>query len=90
MNVTLGIPRLREIIMTASKTISTPTMILPLKLEHNTEKNAKELLKEFQKVLLSDLVNEVRVEETLVRVSFIVNRYAKNSRNTNNTFENMK
>lgn len=32
-NVTLGIPRLREIIMTASKKISTPTMELPLLFE---------------------------------------------------------
>ena len=30
-NVTLGIPRLREIIMTASKSLSTPTMLLPLR-----------------------------------------------------------
>ncbi|CAM9856614.1 unnamed protein product, partial [Discosporangium mesarthrocarpum] len=30
-NVTLGIPRLREIIMTASKTLKTPTMTVPLR-----------------------------------------------------------
>lgn len=30
MNVTLGIPRLREILMTASKNISTPIMTCPL------------------------------------------------------------
>ena len=30
-NVTLGIPRLREIIMTASKTLKTPTMTIPLR-----------------------------------------------------------
>lgn len=29
-NVTLGIPRLREIIMTASKNLKTPTMLLPM------------------------------------------------------------
>lgn len=29
-NVTLGIPRLREILMTASRTIKTPSMNLPL------------------------------------------------------------
>ena len=38
VNVTLGIPRLREILMTANINIKTPTMTLPLKM-YNQETN---------------------------------------------------
>jgi len=34
MNVTLGIPRLREILMTGSSNIQTPSMDLPLRVSH--------------------------------------------------------
>ena len=37
MNVTLGIPRLREILMVASKNIKTPSMTIPF-LSHVSEK----------------------------------------------------
>ena len=40
-NVTLGIPRLREIVMTASKQISTPTMTLEILEELSKEDGAK-------------------------------------------------
>jgi DNA-directed RNA polymerase I subunit RPA1 len=36
-NVTLGIPRLREILMTASENIKTPMMTLPLKTDISEE-----------------------------------------------------
>ena len=35
-NVTLGIPRLREIVMTASRRIKTPTMVVPFKRDTST------------------------------------------------------
>ena len=50
-NVTLGIPRLREIIMTASKDIKTPTMSVPLH-EGVSEKNAIQLTRNFLKLTL--------------------------------------
>ena len=41
-NVTLGIPRLREIIMTASKDLKTPTMSVPLR-STVTDREGKQL-----------------------------------------------
>ena len=55
-NVTLGIPRLREIIMTASRSLKTPTMTVPL-LQSITEKNAVRLARAFKKLTLMDLVS---------------------------------
>ena len=54
-NVTLGIPRLREIIMTASKELKTPTMSVPLR-ETVTDKEALRLTREFSKISLMDLL----------------------------------
>ncbi|KAI8067394.1 hypothetical protein BDF21DRAFT_496279 [Thamnidium elegans] len=61
-NVTLGIPRLREIIMTAAKKIKTPTMLLPLRLETN-EKKASQFAKAASKLTLAQLVDHVSVTE---------------------------
>ena len=66
-NVTLGIPRLREIIMTASRELKTPTMSVPLK-PNVTEKQAIRLTRKFTKLTLSELIaghNGVIVNETL-------------------------
>lgn len=54
-NVTLGIPRLREIIMTASRELKTPTMSVPL---HSSvsDKDAIRLTREFTKLTLSELL----------------------------------
>ena len=53
MNVTLGIPRLREILMTASKTIKTPTMEVPVL--PGKEGEAEQLRVQMNKVLFSDV-----------------------------------
>jgi len=66
-NVTLGIPRLREIIMTASKELKTPTMSVPL-LPAVTDREALRLTREFLKIPLIDLLSSDRgitVRETL-------------------------
>lgn len=68
-NVTLGIPRLREIIMTASRQLKTPTMSVPL---HNsvTEKEAKRLTRSFAKLTLNELIaghQGIVVRETLAQ-----------------------
>ncbi|EGG03566.1 uncharacterized protein MELLADRAFT_75289 [Melampsora larici-populina 98AG31] len=63
-NVTLGIPRLREIVMTASTKIKTPTMKFPIKAEVTAEEFAK-FLKRTTRVTLSQVVDEVIVKETL-------------------------
>lgn len=55
-NVTLGIPRLREIIMTASRALKTPTMSVPLR-EWVSEKKAAKLARSFLKLSVMDLIS---------------------------------
>jgi DNA-directed RNA polymerase I subunit RPA1 len=54
VNVTLGIPRLREILMAASKVIQTPTMLLPL--NSPTKENAEKLAKKLNPVTLMNIL----------------------------------
>ncbi len=66
-NVTLGIPRLREIIMTASRTLKTPTMSVPL-LQHVSDKAAVKLTRYFTRLSLSELIasrDGISVRESL-------------------------
>ncbi|CCF60409.1 hypothetical protein KAFR_0K00540 [Kazachstania africana CBS 2517] len=62
-NVTLGIPRLREIIMTASAAIKTPQMTLPI-LDDVTDEQADTFAKSISKVVLSEVIDKVVVTET--------------------------
>lgn len=57
-NVTLGIPRLREIIMTASAKMSTPMMTIPL-LDSVPSTRAQEVEQRLNRVALSELINNV-------------------------------
>ncbi|KAI9472443.1 MAG: hypothetical protein EXX96DRAFT_584119 [Benjaminiella poitrasii] len=61
-NVTLGIPRLREIIMTAARKIKTPTMLLPLRPE-TSPKRASQFCKAASRLTLAQLVDNVAVTE---------------------------
>lgn len=61
-NVTLGIPRMREIIMTASAAIKTPQMSLPL-LPHVTNDQAEIFCKATARIMLSELTDHVTVTE---------------------------
>ncbi|KAG2223195.1 hypothetical protein INT45_011541 [Circinella minor] len=63
-NVTLGIPRLREIIMTAAKFIKTPTMTLPLQADVSPEQ-AAEFCKFASKLTLAQIVDDVSVTESM-------------------------
>ncbi|KAG1450609.1 hypothetical protein G6F46_007887 [Rhizopus delemar] len=63
-NVTLGIPRLREIIMTAARKIKTPTMLLPLCAE-TTPKKAAQFCKSASRLTLAQLVDNVIVKEKI-------------------------
>lgn len=77
MNVTLGIPRLREILMTASANIGTPSMDLPL-LKGLTDESGNELTEEeieqqamrvkldLNAVRLSDVLEYVDITEQVV------------------------
>lgn len=53
MNVTLGIPRLREILLVASANIKTPTMEIPLTRDANARDKAKRLQESLNAVKLS-------------------------------------
>ena len=62
-NVTLGIPRMREIIMTASAAIKTPQMTLPI-LDDVTDEQADIFCKSKARVVLSEFIDKVTVTET--------------------------
>lgn len=62
-NVTLGIPRMREIIMTASASIKTPQMTLPILADVNDEQ-ADAFCKSVARVVMSEFVDKVVVTET--------------------------
>jgi DNA-directed RNA polymerase I subunit RPA1 len=70
-NVTLGIPRLREIIMTASPNLKTPSMTLPLRPEATLAEPAGKLATRLSKLSLKELVKAVRVAEQLVLTNSI-------------------
>ncbi|KAJ6256274.1 DNA-directed RNA polymerase I subunit rpa1 [Drechslerella dactyloides] len=63
-NVTLGIPRLREIVMTASATIATPIMTLTLN-ENVTDNQAAIFAKSISRLSLSEIVKSATVTETV-------------------------
>ncbi|XP_069571829.1 DNA-directed RNA polymerase I subunit RPA1 [Brachyistius frenatus] len=65
MNVTLGIPRLREILMVASSNIKTPMMSVPVLNNRRALKKAKMLRKKLARVCLAEVLQKVDVVETL-------------------------
>ncbi|KAK3703084.1 hypothetical protein LTR37_014695 [Vermiconidia calcicola] len=63
-NVTLGIPRLREIVMTAAANIATPTMSLRLNEEISVE-DAKKFAKGISKLSLAEVLDKVTITEMM-------------------------
>ena len=61
-NVTLGIPRLRELLMAASKKLLTPVMILPLKPGCRTKENAETLCRRLRRVILAELITKLCIK----------------------------
>ncbi|KAL3468042.1 hypothetical protein BJX64DRAFT_83490 [Aspergillus heterothallicus] len=61
-NVTLGIPRLREIVMTASKQIMTPTMTLILN-EELPQQHGERFAKAISKLSIAEVVDKVQIKE---------------------------
>ncbi|XP_041846202.1 DNA-directed RNA polymerase I subunit RPA1 isoform X2 [Melanotaenia boesemani] len=66
MNVTLGIPRLREILMVASSNIKTPMMSVPVLNTRKALKRAKMLRRKLARVCLAEVLQKVDVVETLL------------------------
>ncbi|XP_024027231.1 DNA-directed RNA polymerase I subunit 1 [Morus notabilis] len=60
MNVTLGIPRLQEILMTAAIDIKTPVMTCPLQ-EGRSVEEAKRLAFKLKKVTVADIIETMKV-----------------------------
>ena len=72
VNVTLGIPRLREVIMTGSRTIATPMMQIPL-VPMVPKESAERLMKKLHRISLSELLDPecyFRVVDYLTNVTF--------------------
>lgn len=67
-NVTLGIPRLREIVMTASANIATPTMTLTL-LPERTDSEIEVFRKNISRLTLAEIIDDVVVTEKLAKVA---------------------
>lgn len=65
MNVTLGIPRLREILMEASKNIKTPSMEIPFLDVPNLDVEAEKLKKVLTRVVMSDVLEKVDISSDL-------------------------
>lgn len=66
MNVTLGIPRLREILMMASKSIKTPSMEIPfLKGLSNLDEKADMIKRVLTRVVLSDVLEKIHVSHAI-------------------------
>jgi DNA-directed RNA polymerase I subunit RPA1 len=61
-NVTLGIPRLREIVQTASRKIATPSMFIPLE----SVRAAEELQGMMTRIALKDIIVGSTVEEVVI------------------------
>ena len=61
-NVTLGIPRLREIVMTAAKSLATPTMTLKLN-DGIAMDDAKKFAKGISRLSLAEVIDKVTVTE---------------------------
>ncbi|KAF9006540.1 RNA polymerase I largest subunit [Cyathus striatus] len=64
-NVTLGIPRLREIVMTASQKPKTPSMTMRVR-PGTSQEDITTFCKRASRITLSQLVDSVEVKETLL------------------------
>lgn len=75
-NVTLGIPRLREIVMTASRKPKTPQMRAPF-LPHIRRDQAEKITRKMSKITLDLLMDGASVTETVMQKSGVgrVRRY---------------
>eukprot|EP01127_Copromyxa_protea_P016159 TRINITY_DN4752_c0_g1_i1.p1 TRINITY_DN4752_c0_g1~~TRINITY_DN4752_c0_g1_i1.p1 ORF type:complete len:1593 (+),score=456.38 TRINITY_DN4752_c0_g1_i1:313-4779(+) len=67
VNVTLGIPRLRELIMAAGSLCTTPFMVLPLNPAFNNENSASSIAEKLSRVFLDSFIVCTESTETLVQ-----------------------
>uniref|UniRef100_A0A915EJW8 DNA-directed RNA polymerase subunit n=1 Tax=Ditylenchus dipsaci TaxID=166011 RepID=A0A915EJW8_9BILA len=74
MNVTLGIPRLREILMTTSKNISTPMTEIKI-LDGASEEMIEQLKCDMNPVYLKHLIKRFVLDERIVTIKNDANRF---------------
>jgi DNA-directed RNA polymerase I subunit RPA1 len=65
-NATAGIPRLRELIMTASRKPAMPTMTLFLSPHARSKAVAEEFAQQLSRITVAEFLKSVRVEDTIV------------------------
>ncbi|GMS82240.1 hypothetical protein PENTCL1PPCAC_4415 [Pristionchus entomophagus] len=65
MNVTLGIPRLREILMTASKSIATPSATIAV-LDGTPRERVDTIKRELDRVYLKQLISRFTIDEHII------------------------
>ncbi|KAK9701767.1 hypothetical protein K7432_011575 [Basidiobolus ranarum] len=75
-NVTLGIPRLREIVMTASANIKTPSMTLPLH-SRISDDEAHGFCQDISKLTLAAIMDDVVVKEQMTKLTHSGGRRVK-------------
>lgn len=61
MNVTLGIPRLREILL-GTKNIKTPTMVVPFLSIENLDQESEALRKKLKRVTVMDVIDNIHLK----------------------------
>jgi DNA-directed RNA polymerase I subunit RPA1 len=65
MNVTLGVPRLRELLMVASLNLKTPTMEVPILRSASALRKAKRLQRRWSRLLFSQVLTNLNIHEKL-------------------------
>ena len=65
MNVTLGVPRLRELLMVASLNLKTPTMEVPILHSSSALRKAKRLQRRWSRLLFSQVLTNLNIHEKL-------------------------
>lgn len=65
MNVTLGVPRLRELLMVASINVKTPTMEVPILRSASALRKAKRLQRRWSRLLFSQVIQSLDFHEKL-------------------------
>ncbi len=75
LNVTLGLPRIIELV-DARRTPSTPTMTIYLDEDHATDRDkAKEIAKQIETVVVGDVVDKSEIDLVDSRVTLVLDKY---------------
>jgi hypothetical protein len=65
MNVTLGVPRLRELLMVGSVNVKTPTMEVPILCSSSALRKAKHLQRRWSRLVFSQVLTHLKIEDKL-------------------------